>query len=259
MDGIEAVAAASHYDVLIGTGGRRPEGERLSLDVLLEHRADGLILVGPRLGAHTIDRVAALVPVVLIARAIDSPHVDAVVNDDHVGARLAVDHLADLGHTRIAHIDGGSGASAAARRTGYETAMRRRGLDAYVQVIRGDYTDIAGVAAAERLLATGPLPTAIFAANDFVAVGVRDRLEDAGLVIPRDLSLVGYDNTFLAALHRVALTTINQPRALMGELAMQALIERIEGERTRALVRRLSPDLVVRSSTSAPKRERADG
>jgi DNA-binding LacI/PurR family transcriptional regulator len=192
------------------------------------------------------------VPTVVVARAVRSPRVDVVVNDEQAGALLAVRHLAELGHERIAHVDGGGGANAAARRRGYEAAMVRCGLGRQIRVIRGDYTDAAGVAAAERLLASGDLPTAVFAANDLVAVGLRDRLEDAGVHVPGGLSLVGYDNTFLAALHRVALTTVDQPRALMGMLAMRALVERVEDGRTERVIHRLAPSLVVRDSTAPP-------
>jgi DNA-binding LacI/PurR family transcriptional regulator len=257
MDGIDEVAARLGYDVLIGTAGRRPRGEEASVEAFLQHRADGLVLVGPRLPARTIDGAAALAPTVVVARAVRSARVDTVVNDEREGALLAVRHLAELGHERIAHVDGGRGANASARRRGYEAAMRKLGLGDRIRVVRGDYTDAAGVAAAERLLGDGELPTAVFTANDLVAVGLRDRLEDAGVHVPRDLSLVGYDNTFLAALHHVGLTTVNQPRALMGTLAMRALVERVEEGRSEPVVHRLAPSLVVRGSTAPPRQARS--
>jgi DNA-binding LacI/PurR family transcriptional regulator len=175
------------------------------------------------------------------------------VNDELAGARLVIGHLVALGHRRIVHIDGGRGAGATARRKAYALAMREAGLDKEIRVLGGDYTDSAGVLAAERLLASRPLPTAIFAANDILATGVIDRLEDAGLRIPEDVAIVGYDNTFLAALHHVSLTTINQPRPEMGRRAVRALVERMEGSRTEPLRLRTVPSLVVRE-TSGPVR-----
>lgn len=258
MEGIDERAEQLGYDVLIGTGGSRPRGEQASLEVFLQLRTDGLILVGPQLPTRSITLAAAVVPTVVVARALHAALVDTIVNDDRLGASLAVRYLAGLGHERILHIDGGKGANAAARRGGYEAAMRALGLAAEIRVVRGDYTDRAGVAAAELVLAGGPLPTAIFAANDFAAVGVRDRLEDSGVRIPEDVSLVGYDDTFLAGLHHVELTTVNQPRRLMGQLAVTALVERIEGGRIAAVTHRLAPSLIVRRS-AAPPRDQGSG
>jgi DNA-binding LacI/PurR family transcriptional regulator len=185
-----------------------------------------------------------------VARPLRAAHVDSVTNDDLEGARLAVGHLAELGHSRIVHIDGGRGAGAAARRTGYVREMKRRGLEPWV--VAGEFTDAAGVRAAEELLGGDALPTAVFAANDLVAAGALDRFEDAGLRIPVDISIIGYDNTFLAALHHMSLTTIDQPRPEIGRLALTTLVERIDGERTSAAHHRLEPSLVVRATTGPP-------
>ena len=253
MDGIEDKAAQHGYRVLIGTGGRRPGGEQAAIDAFLELRADGVILVGPRLSSATIVEAAATLPVVVVARGVRSARVDSITNDERAGGRLVVGHLTSLGHSRIAHVDGGSGAGSGARRDGYRRAMQEVGLASEIRIVGGDYTDIAGVRAAERLLASGELPTAVFAANDLVAAGLIDRLEDDGLRIPDDLSVVGYDNTFLAALHHVSLTTVDQPRPEMGRRAFAVLAERVEGGRTTPVHARITPSLVVRSTTGPPR------
>jgi DNA-binding LacI/PurR family transcriptional regulator len=249
MDGIEEGAAEHDYRMVIGTGGHRAGGEQATLEAFLELRADGIVLVGPRLPTRVIVAVADSTPVVVVARGLRSPLVDSIANDERIGARLVVGHLVELGHRRIAHVDGGSGAGAGARRAGYRHAMKEHGLGRYIRVIPGDYTDIAGVRAAVRLVESGKLPTAVFAANDFVAAGLIDRLEEAGLRIPQDLSVVGCDNTHLAALRHMSLTTINQPRPDMGRRAIDVLVDRMENGRATPVHERVTPSLVVRSST----------
>ena len=251
LDGIDARAEEAGYRTLLATGHRSPAREAEAIDALLELRTDGLILAGPRLPIARIVEASRMAPVVLVSRAVRVDEVDCVVGDDRAGAAAAVDHLVSLGHERIAHIDGGTGAGAPSRRSGYAAAMSRHGLASRIRTVRGDFTEAGGAAAVERLLASGARPTAIFAANDLSALGALDALERKGLSVPEQVSLVGYDNTSLARLGHIDLTTIDQPRREIGIAAATLLLERVDGGRrvSRRIV--LTPAL-VRGGTTAP-------
>jgi DNA-binding LacI/PurR family transcriptional regulator len=253
VDGLDACARDEGFELVINTGGRRATRERQAVASLLSFRPAGIALLGPVVPAPAIASAAEQTPLVLVSRSSRLSTVDTVNDDGRSGSALAVDHLVSLGHTDIVHIDGGGGSQASPRRTGYSSAMRHHGLVPHV--IRSEYTDVAGAKAIRELLdARGnDLPTAIVAANDFNAIGAISALEEAGLHVPTDVSVVGYDNTSLAALRHVSLTTVDQPRSEMGRLAAEALLQHVRGERTRPVRHLLRPALVVRSTTAPPR------
>ena len=251
-NGIEEYASELGYRLLIITGGRRQQRERAMLEALLEYRTDGLILVSPRIsGPESLGEVGTL-PCVVIGRRVRSGEIDSVMTNEALGAHEAIGHLVGLGHERIVHVDGGQGAGAAPRRSGYLKAMEDAGLSAAARIVHGEFTEDAGMRAAATLLRDGDLPTAVFAANDLVAVGLIDRLEQDGVRIPEDVSVVGFDNTFVAALNHIRLTTVNQPRHEMGREALALLLERVGG-RTQRVIKQHEPTLVVRSTTAPPR------
>lgn len=248
IDAIVSRAGGQGLQVILGTGARRPAGERESVRTLLSFRPAGLVLLSPVVPASVLAAAATDGPVVAVERAVRLPGVDTVNDDGRAGSALAVDHLVGLGHSRIVHLDGGRGAQASTRRQGYVEAMQRHGLQPRVEP--SEYTEEAGAAAARRLLAGRRDFTAIVAANDINAIGALSALEGAGLRIPEDVCVVGYDNTSLAALHHVGLTTVHQPRAEMGRLAVDLSLQRLREGRTHPVRLLLHPSLVVRRTTA---------
>ena len=169
-----------------------------------------------------------------------------MVGDDRKGAALAVEHLYELGHRDIAHLDGGTvPGGATAVRAGYVEAMRKRGLERHVRTAGGGFTHAHGADGVDELLRKRRPPTAIFAVNDLVALGAMQRLAELELSTPGDVSIVGYDNSSIAAQRRVGLTSIDQPRFEIGTLATALLHERLVG-RQQSSRRLVAPKLVER-------------
>ena len=258
VDGLHTEAAVHGQQVIITSGGRKADGERAALETLLSLRPAGVVMIGPVLDAASVEQAslrAGGTPVVSVTRVLRSNQVDTVTIDEYAGTALAVTHLVELGHRRIVHLAGGTGAGAASRRTGYLRAMRAAGLVEHARVVRGAYTENAGWEATDRLLRAHrhePLPTALFVSNDVEAVGALSRLAEAGVAVPDQVSVVGFDDTAMAASRLISLTTVHQPKPHMGRLALRTLLERTQG-RTEPVRHVVAPSLVVRT-TSAPVR-----
>jgi DNA-binding LacI/PurR family transcriptional regulator len=179
--------------------------------------------------------------------------VDVIRTSDAEGMRLAVDHLADLGHRRILHVDGGVGPVPNCRRRAYRAAMRGRGLQEHVRVVGGGINQEDGSAAARLLLDEPSLPSAVIAYNDDVAAGLLETLSRAGIRIPHDVSIIGWDDSSLSRLPHLDLTTVRQDAAEMTRLAIERSAARLGAQAIgdRELV--LSPTLTLRGSTGATK------
>lgn len=173
-----------------------------------------------------------------------------MAGDDERGALLAAEHLIGLGHRRIAHI-AGYGAVGELRRRSFEATMRRHGLADQVLVEPSDMTEEGGYRTTVRLLSRPDRPTAVFAVNDIAAIGVLSAAEELGLRVPRDLSVVGYDNTSIARLRHVWLTSVDNSSHEVGRRAAQCLLKRFEGAGGAGRVQLATPTLEIRGS-SAP-------
>ena len=239
------------YHLLLGAT-TRARGQEAVIDELLRYRCEGLIVVGPELDGHRLDPIAEEVPVVEIGRGVTRGPIDVVRNDDALGTRQAVDHLVGLGHRAIAFIDGGANPGAEDRQAGYRAAMAGHGLTAEIRVVPGGYTEDEGAGAAQLLLADR-LPTAVIASNDLSAIGLLDCMLRAGVRVPEDLSVVGYDDSRFARLPGIDLTSVRQDVPQMAELAVQGLIERLELPPRQPKEVALPPQLVIRGTTSPPQ------
>jgi DNA-binding LacI/PurR family transcriptional regulator len=210
-----------------------------------------LVLLGPEMPATELSGLAERLPVVSVLRGVRQRGVDVVRSDEAQGQRLAVDHLVELGHRRIAHVDGGRRMLASAERSrGYLDAMRRHGLADLARVVSGGPGEEDGARAAEALLEDPP--TAVTAFNDLAAVGLLDVLRRRGVDIPGALSVVGHDDSALSRLGHIGLTTVAQDVETMTGLALARAVERVEGAPVahRELV--VPPSLVVRGTTGTP-------
>lgn len=251
-DGIEDAAHQAGYRAMLSSGFLDPKREHGAVETMLELRVDGLIMLGSMIPVVKIGKVAASLPVTLVGRHTRSKVVDSVGVDNSAGAQAVVDYLVAQGHTRIAHIHAGTVGGSPRRRSGYERAMRRHGLEDHIRLVEGAFTETGGARAMNEILESGDTPTAVFAPNDVAAIGAMEAIDAAGLAIPDDISLVGYDNLALAALPRIGLTTVGQPRADLGREAVGLVLERLDEGRERARHVVVPPNLVIRATTGPP-------
>jgi DNA-binding LacI/PurR family transcriptional regulator len=248
IDGVYAAADEKGYEVVL-SGVTPHHDERRALHTLVDDRCEGVVLLGPRSSAGELARLASRVPVVAVARRIRE--VDAVRSDDTAGAVMAVEYLRSLGHERIAYLDGGRAPGGAERRRGYLKAMRAAGLQPMTRP--GGLTEREGAAAAGALLDSGePLPSAIFAFNDRCALGVLDVTLRAQIAVPQEMSVIGFDDSPLARLAHIDLTTIRQDTADLAHAAVARLVARLDGadEINDVVDVVVPPTLVVRGTTA---------
>jgi len=251
-DGVWREATELGYRVIMSAGFRDPKTEQEAIETFLEFQVEGMILASPRCESGHIRAAGSISPTVVLGDNVGIDGVSSIANDDTAGSALAVGHLVTLGHRSIVHITGGGRPSATVRQDGYATAMTSHGLSNEIRLMPGEFTERTGVEAANALVAQGELPTAIFAGNDLIAAGCIGRLAELGIDVPNDISVVGYDNTGFSALGHLSITTINQPRAEMGRLAMSIINDSIDQNIEPEEIT-LKPDLVVRSTTAAPR------
>ncbi len=251
LQGLASVLYREGYHLLF-----RPiepdEPDEVVLQLAQGRYADGLIVSGPRADDPVLlDLLRRDFPLILHGQlpGADLPYVDV---DNVVGARQAVEHLLTLGHTRIGIITNAplSYVSARQRLEGYHQALRRAGIQPVPEWIQyGNFDEASGRRAMARLLQVRPRPTAVFVASDMVALGALYALWEAGLRVPQDMALVGFDDLPLAAYTIPPLTTVHVPAWNLGKAAGELMLRRIQGKEVRS--RRLPTTLVIRASCGA--------
>jgi DNA-binding LacI/PurR family transcriptional regulator len=249
LRGLRSVLDSAGWNVSVADLQLETLSGRNPLDGFLAMHVDGLIIAAE---PHTAPSLQSLnVPFVVAGvRQLDAGPADVVASDEVQGARLAVEHLAQLGHRRIAHLTG-TGGSAKARRDGYLLAVGAAGLPVMVAGESGETTEEAGYVAARELLGRHPDVTAIVAANDMMALGALAALNEQSLRTPEDVSVMGYDNTALAGSRYLNLTSIDGHNAAIGAEAGRILLARILEPESPARKLLLSPSLIARNSTAA--------
>lgn len=257
--GIEDTARAHGYAVLLCNTYEDLDRENAYLGLLRNRWVDGVIFA--TVGSNTRHLRAlrrARLPVVLVARDVEGLAIDTVRVDNFRGEYEATQHLLRLGHRRIAHIAGPPALHVAAeRRRGYLEALRTAGLEEEAVIVEGDFTADGGRRAMTAALHARPPVTAVAAANDLMAIGALEALRQLAARVPEDVAVVGFDDITFASLVSPALTTVAQPKYRMGQMAMERLLQLLQGGDARTRQTVLVPELVVRESCGARSGARA--
>ncbi len=238
--------------VLSGFGLTRPE--EAAITTLLTYRCEGLVLVGS--GAHPdlLEQVAQQAPTVVALRSVKRSGVGVVRTDDRAGSRAATEHLLRLGHQRLLHVDGGRAPGAADRRKGFRRAVDL--ADARGQILPGGSTEADGVRAGQRLVELLSQPTPPSAAvvfNDHAAVGLLAAVRQAGYRVPEDFSVIGFDDSRLAGVPGVDLTTIRQDIGSLAGRAIEQLSARSTDTHVAASETVVTSELIIRRTTAEPR------
>lgn len=249
LHGVYAAADDVDHRVIVASGHDALGGEEAAIATIMEFRVAGLILASPSLTMAAIQRLAQGVPVAIEGRSDASAKFDVVTSDDVLGGHLVMQHLVALGHARILVLTDASPA-AADRRKGFDTAARKAGLTKQVLHATTAPTADGGYRAMRRILKRASLPTAVAAGNDVIACGAMSAIEEAGLSVPGDISVTGFDDIDLASMRQFNLTTVRQDRLAIGRRCFEVIYQRANNPLDHPAGRQIySPELVVRSST----------
>jgi LacI family transcriptional regulator len=253
LRGVESRCFKAGYNVILGNSDDDPARQASYLRVLAEKRVDGLVLVSSSQDPRVTGLMGEMkIPLVLLDREIPGLDCDLVEVDHVTGGRLATEHLLGLGHPRVACISGPPGlAPSSQRRAGWKQALADAGVEREAgDLARGDFSPRGGFLAMQTLLRRHPRPSAVFVCNDMMAFGALAAAREAGIQVPGQLSIVGYDDIQLAAYSAPPLTTVVQPKLQIGTLAAEMLLDRVAGKPGPPRRALLEPLLKVRATTA---------
>ncbi len=255
--GVEHTLDSAGYIAILADSGSKQRSEQALIGNMTARQVDGLILAAANRKDPLVDQcIDQSIPLVLVNRTVDKHNVTAVINDDELGIDLAVGHLVELGHRQIAYIGGPQRTSTGyARYHAFLKMAKKAGITIDRDLITnaGEYTEPAGQAAFHKLIQTGKNFTAVVAANDLLALGCYDALEELGRRCPADISVTGFNDMPYVDRFVPPMTTLHIPHDELGVQAAMLLLERIENPDTPTKQLRLEPRLVVRGSTGAPQ------
>lgn len=250
-EAVEIAAREKGYTVLFSSTRDDPKQEEVGIDLFLEKQVDGLIWFAP----HNKSKLQTVlqqrrVPIVVITPEPVWWDVDSVCVNDTAGAYEATAHLIQLGHRRIGYIaEPDAPTYSQERLKGYKAAFREHHLVTDESlIVRGDFREGSGARAVEALMDCSEPPTAIFAANDLMAIEALARLRTKGYRVPEDVAVVGFDDVKIAAIGGIELTTVSQPKQEVGQEAVRLLIDRLSGEPRATRQVTFNPYLVVRKT-----------
>lgn len=256
--GIEDVARQHGYAVFLANSNADPEREVAVVRSFQERRVDGVIVMASRVGGLYMPLLAQLdVPIMLVDNQHPGQFAHSISIDDQAGAAKVADHLIGLGHRRIAYIGDRFGMqSDTDRMAGYTRALNAAGIQVQsAYLVQGNGSAAGGLEAMQHLMSLSPRPTAVFCYNDMTAIGGLRALHQAGIRVPAEVSVAGFDDLAITPYLEPPLTTLRQPKAEMGREAATVLLELLQGKKREVRIS-VPGELIVRESTAAPAKSR---
>lgn len=253
-ESVARIAVQQGHELLVAPGYAETDQEPALITTLLAHQVAGLILLSPEISSRRLRPLVADRPSVLVSGTSTITGLDSVTTDEIAALRPVISRLVELGHRDILHVSGGPERSGRERSDGFRAAMAEAGLEP--EIIEARFSEEAGRRAAEQLLTERRMPTAIIAANDLIGIGVMSALMSAGIRVPEDVSIVGYDDSPVAGLEMVQLASVRQEVDALARAGFDLLLNRMANPELKTDRRHLPATFVERRSIGRARKRR---